>query len=79
MRLAFDDLDVEAGSLGEGDGLEGDEPSARVLAILGNGVTNAPEHSQLVHDIVDCVVWIAHLDWLVREAMENGFVFEFPF
>jgi len=79
MRLAFDDLDVEARSVREGDGLEGDEPPARVLAILGNGVTNAPEHSQLVHDIVDCIVWGAHLVWLVRGTMENGFVFGFPF
>ena len=60
MRLAFDDLDVEARSVREGDGLEGDEPPARVLAILGNGVTNAPEHSQLVHDIGRCSSGGAH-------------------
>jgi hypothetical protein len=79
MRLAFDDLDVEARSVREGDGLEGDEPPARVLRILGNGVANGLEHSQLVHDIGNCIVGRAHLVWLVRRTMENGFVFGFPF
>lgn len=60
VRVALNDLYVEAVVGGVLDGLEGDEPAAGVLRVLSNGFTSGLEHAQLAHDIGSSVVWRAH-------------------